>query len=369
MKRQISILAMMAIFVTSLLFSCKKDDDGLKGKFTADEAKVEIASASQDVQESMGAMMTNPSMESLMFLMQLLDMDFDDDEWKTSFKSTIVNDGQLSLMATNRLIRESLDLKLDDFDPEDGGVYTFNFSTDEFDLTNPNVTYLMLIYPANDAAYYSQTNNAELKVEDIEFVEIEYDDGWDVYTEELLTKIKVGQKIDNQTVMTCNYNATFNDDGLPLSMSFNMSMAPYSIVMSQSGSGVNYNSKLSFKEGNNVLVAYDLDFKYNSQMDDIVYFDGYFQLTPVKFQGDMNIAAMENCGDYDVNCMNNNIDIQLIQTDKNKIIGDIEFRLYTDPTYGDQWVEPVIVYADGTWEWLFVALGMDIDDWKSTLMR
>lgn len=368
MKKQISLLTVFALLFSFTFITCKKDDDAPKGKYTADEAKVELSSASQEVQTSMGEMMANPSMESLMFLMELLEMDFDDDDWKSSLKSAVANDQRPGLIAAKHYFVESL--KDDEIDPIEGGVYTFNFVTDEFDLTDPNVDYLMFLYPANQTAYMNQQNNAELKIEDLEIIEIEITDEWGTYTEEMLTSLKVTHKIDNQVVMSCTYSASFNVEALPTSITFNMTMAPYSFTMTYSGSGVNYTSTLSFKQGNDVLMSYDLAFVYNSDMDDINFVEGYYQVTPIKFQGEIDVAAMENCDEYDVDCANGNLDVQVIQSETNKLIGDLEFRLYTDPTYGDQWVEPVIVYADGSWEWLWVALGLDWeDDWKQLLLK
>lgn len=369
MKKQISLLTVFALLFSFTFITCKKDDDAPKGKYTADEAKVELSSASQEVQTSMGEMMANPSMESLTFLMQLLDMDFDDDDWKSSLKSAVANDQRSGVLAAKNFVIESL--KDDEIDPLEGGLYTFDFATDDFELTDPGVNYLMFIYPANQTAYMNQQNNAELKIEDLEIIEIEITDEWGTYTEELLTKVKVAHKIDNQVVMTCNFNAAYNAEAMPTSITFDMTMAPYSFTMTYSGSGVNYTSTLSFKQGNDVLMGYNLTFRYNSNMDDIDFVEGYYQITPIKFQGDIDVAAMENCDDYDVDCANSNLDVQVIQSETNKLIGDLEFRLYTDPTYGDQWVEPVIVYDDGSWEWLFVALGLDWDDddWKQLLLK
>jgi len=118
-------------------------------------------------------------------------------------------------------------------------------------------------------------------------------------------------------------------------------------------------------------MSYDLDLVYNSSLDSVNFIEGYYQVTPIKFQGEIDVAAMNNCNDLDYICTNANMDVQVIQTVENKLIGDLEFRLYTDPTYGDQWLEPVIVYDDGTWEWLFIALGIEFDDdgWKQLLLK
>jgi hypothetical protein len=363
MKKKIGILTVLAIFLSLTFITCKKD----KEEFSAEDAKVELRSANQEVQSNMGEIMVHPSAESMTFLMGLMDMD--DDEWKSSLKSTAIDEGRIKLMAVNKFIRESIELKLDEIDPEEGGEYTFNFNTDEFDLTDPDVDYLQLIYPANDLAYQNQQLNAELTLSDIEFVEIEYTDEWGTYYEDVLTSAIVTHKIDNQVVMTCDYQSTINDEGMPLSVSFNMDMSPYTFSLTQTGSGLNYTSTMMFKENNNELMSYDLDIKYTANQEDVDEISGNYQVTPIRFEGDINAAAMDNCQDTDIDCLNNNMDVEVIQTDENKIIGHLEFRMYYDADWDEEYPEMVIVYADGSWEYLFIVLGNDFGDFKFGMMR
>jgi hypothetical protein len=163
--------------------------------------------------------------------------------------------------------------------------------------------------------------------------------------------------------MTCSYRATLNNDGLPVSTTFNMTMAPYQMTLTQTGSGVNYTSTASLKMGNDVLMSYNMNVKYTAQQDDVDNVSGNFQITPVRFEGNIKAAAMGNCSENNINCMNSNLDVEVIQTEKNKIIGHIEFKIFED------YPEPVIVYSDGTWEWLYIALGLEFEEIKRGLMK
>lgn len=356
MKTRIGLFSVLLIFLSLTLVTCKKD----KEELSAEDAKIEIRSASQTVQASMNEMMATPAMISMIYLSELMNMEGD---WKSSASHI----EKYNLAVFNRIIRENL--KIDEIDPEEGGEYTYNFITGEFDPTDPSLTYLLLLFPADEEAMANEENNGSLKLEDMDFVEIEYTDEWGTYTESVLTKVKATLKIDNLTVMTCTYNATLNSEGLPVATTITYTMDPYQITLSQSGSGVNYTSTASLKNGGDVLLSYNLNIKYTANQDDIEKVNGNLQLTPLRFEGEINGSGMNTCGELDVDCMNDNLDVEVIQTEKNSIIGHLEFRLFYDDYWDESYAEPVIVYSDGTWEWLFEALGVELEGLKRGLLK
>jgi hypothetical protein len=362
MKNKIRLLTAFTIVLSLLFVTCKKDKD----EFSAEDAKVEIRSASQKIQANLSTMMTTPAMQSLDFLMGL--MDFEDD-WKSSLKSAAQDVETINLISINKLLRENLHLKIDEIDPEDGGEYTYNFTTEQFDLTDETISYLLIIFPADDIAYANEQNNGSLKLENLVIEEIEYTDEWDTYYEDVLTSVDATLTVDSQVAMTCSYRATLNNEGLPVSATFNMTMAPYQMTLTQTGSGVNYTSTASLKMGNDVLMSYNMNIKYTAQQDDVDNVSGNFQITPLRFEGNIKAAAMDNCSENDLNCMNNNLDVEVIHTEKNKIIGHLEFRMFYDSYWDEEYPELVIVYSDGTYEWLYVALGLEFEDLKRGLMK
>jgi hypothetical protein len=362
MNTKIKFFAALVVVFALLLVTCKKDKD----EFSADDAKVEIKSAGQEIQTNLNLMLVEPPMQSMMFLMQLLELE---DEWTSSLKSAAQKVESYNLSSFNKLIREHMQLKNDGIDPEDGGVYTFNFEYDEFELTNPNVNYLMFIFPADELAYANEQNNAELKLDNITIIEVEITDDWGTYYEDVLTSIDASFKIDGQEVMFCDYLAQLNEDALPVSASFNMTMPPYQMTLTHGGSGVNYTSNAEMKHNNDVLLKYNLVLNYTAQQDNIEKATGNFEINPIRFEGEMNPKALDNCDETDIECMNNNIDVEVIQASQNKIIGHIEFRLFYDEYWDEEYAEPVIVYSDGSWEWLFIALGFEFEDFKRGIMK
>jgi hypothetical protein len=362
MKNKIKLFAALTVVFSMLFVTCKKDKD----EFSAEDAKVELKAASQEIQTNLFDMMDTPAMQSLDFLMGLMPLEGD---WKSSLKSAAQDVETINLSSINKLLRENLQLKIDEIDPEDGGEYTYNFTTGEFDLTDESISYLLIIFPADDVAYANEQNNGSLKLENLVIEEIEFTDEWGTYYEEVLTSIDVTLTIDSQVAMTCSYRATLNNEGLPVSASFSMNMSPYQMTLTQTGSGVNYTSTASLKMGNDVLMSYNLTMKYTASQDDIAEVSGNFQVTPLRFEGNIDEATMNNCSETDIDCMNNSLDVELIHTKENKVIGNIEFRMYYDAYWDEEYAEPVVVYSDGSWEWLFVALGMEFDGLKRGLMK
>ncbi|MBE0663693.1 MAG: hypothetical protein IH597_14655 [Bacteroidales bacterium] len=356
MKTRISLFSVLLIFLSMSLITCKKD----KEELSAEDAKIEIRSASQTVQANMNEMMATPAMSSMIYLSELMNMEGD-------WKSSAINMEKYNLAVFNKIIRDNL--KDDEIDPEEGGEYTFNFITEEFDLTDPSLSDLVLLFPADEEAMANEEINGSLKLEDIEFVEIEYTDEWGTYTEQVLTKVKATLKIDNLTVMTCTYNATLNSEGLPVATSITYTMDPYQLTLTQTGSGVNYTSTASLKKDGDVLLSYNLTIKYTADQDDIEKLSGNFQLTPLRFEGEINGTGMNTCSELDVDCMNDHLDVEVIQTENNSIIGHIEFRLFYDTYWEESYPEPVIVYSDGTYEWLFEALGVELEGLKAGILK
>ncbi|MFW5793208.1 MAG: hypothetical protein ACOCWC_02910, partial [Bacteroidota bacterium] len=153
-------------------------------------------------------------------------------------------------------------------------------------------------------------------------------------------------------VFNMEYEASYDDDGIPTSMAVAINMPPYSLTMSQSISGSSYNTSLSFKYNEEVIISYNLTYIISSDNEEVVSVSGHYQITPLRLDGSINVQAMDLCGENDIDCINSNMSLTLIHTELNSVIGNIEVRLYNDVEYNETYPAPVIVYADETWEWL-----------------
>jgi hypothetical protein len=351
MKKSFKYLTMIMLALTMSFVGCKKDD-----KEKAEDAKVELQAATQEIFYNVALVMSTPQVESMMFLTQLMGLQID---LKSSIQKAVFEIDRYNVVTAKRYIyKRFLSNTRNEIDPLQGGVYTFNFQTGEFDLTNSEVTYLQINYPANQVAYGAEQNNASLRLDNFEYVEIEFEDDWGIYTEIMPIKADVVMTVDGQTVMTLAYNGAFTNDGMPTLVSLGMNMQPYQFDLSFSGSGVNYNSTMSFKQNNADVLKYNLNLTYTSSMDYLERATGFIEATPLRFDGSVNALAMESCGDNDINCMNNNMNVEVLQTAKDLYLGDLEFRMYLDEEWDEEYPELAIVYEDGSYQFLFEFLGV-----------
>jgi hypothetical protein len=302
------------------------------------------------------------------FMMQLMN----NEGWKSTVHSLIFNNGKTHLHAVKEAFRPA---SRSANEVGDYGVYEFNFDTDVFELVQSSTTMLKFIYPSDEAAYAAQQNNAEFVADNLQYLTIVYEETyWDewsqtwvteTYEEYLPTNAVVSLKVDTATLMSATYSASYTENGNPQSISANITAAPYSFSMSFSGSGTAYNTMLSFKENTTEMMGYDLDVNYTSDMSDVEKVTGYYVVAPLKIDGWMNYAAInnhmieieDNGGEYDLVFLNTQLSMQLIHTGLNAKIGDLQFKLYHDTEYDEYAPMLCVVYSDGTYEWLEDIMG------------
>jgi hypothetical protein len=95
-------------------------------------------------------------------------------------------------------------------------------------------------------------------------------------------------------------------------------------------------------------------------MEGVEKFSGNYTVSPLKVQGWINVAAIEdhmetvedNGGSYNLTYLNSQLDMELIHVALNAKIGDIEFRMFTNTEYNETYPVLAVVYSDGTYEWL-----------------
>lgn len=259
----------------------------------------------------------------------------------------------------------------------DFGVYAYNFGTGDFDLMEQSTTMLKFIFPSDETALANNQNNASLTVNNLTYQTIIYtEEMWDddsqtwyteTYEEMVPTNANVDFKISGTTFMTANYNASYTENGFPLATNADVTMAPYSFNMSLSGTGSNYTAIMSFKQNNAEMMGCNLAVIYSADMTDVEKVTGYYSLAPLKVEGWMNYAAInnymndidDNGGTYDLGFLNNQIAMQLMHTELNAKIGDLMFKMYTDIEYNETYPTLAIVYSDGTYEWFEDIMGSE----------
>ncbi len=352
------LLLLTGFFAISLV-SC--EDDGTES-LSADEARAELQAAGDEIMTHMGLMMATPPMESLSFFMMLMDMDFDFDMREAAARS-VESPHELTMPGIGRLPALGRGLAAQKGQPDETifyGVFRYNFNTGEFDQINQTeVDYLEFQFPASESAYDTRLINGILRIDNLLLAEVVIDDGFGVDTDVVPVRADVRLDVDNQTLMSLSYQLSLNPEGLPTAGSMTLDMPPYVMEMNFSGSGRNFNTTLDFRADGTPLMVSDLDIRYTAGLDDVERVSGYFQLSPLRFSGNILPLAQEECHYTDLDCMNNNMDIELLQAAKNKRIGKVEYRLYEDPHWGEAYPELAIVYADGSYDFFFEAFHLD----------
>ncbi len=365
----LKVLFFLALMVTFV--ACNKDKKK-ESELSAADAKVELRNATQKITNDMMLVMETPSMKSLSFLSGMMEIG----DMKKIVGDLMIQPGRRHLAEFKDLFRKDVsgnkkNLAIDGF-----GTYQFNFNIDDFELIQTSENMLKLIYPADEAAYANQQNNAELTISNIQMITIEYTetywDDWsgtwitETYEETIPTNANLDHKISGTTQMSGSYSASFTDAGRPTTMNAQLTMAPYQFQMSFTGSGTKYKSALSFKNNNVTLMGYDADITYASNMEDIEKVSGNYLVDPLKVQGFANAAAIDNHmiqgeenGNFDLGFLNSQIDLELIQVGLNAIIGKIEFKMFTDPYDNSKYPVLAVVYSDGSFEWLDSILELD----------
>lgn len=366
MKKSFLIYGMVILIATTCFVSCNLLDLGKSKPKTmaAADAKVEIRSANQSISDKMDAMLSEDGFSALNYLMTLMTTE------ENSFKiTTKIFKEPLTYTKALNIFRENDNLKSNKIYDDDSyyGIYEYNFETGLFDLVEESNSIIQYSYPANETALLNQNNNCVLKITNLEFTTIisyteEYNWNTGQYEdvpieEEVPVSAQVSMKVDGISSLTCDYNAAYTEDGLPTEVSFSLASDNYEISMSFSGNSTSYNTKLSQKLNKEEIMGYDIKVTYTADMETVQKVEGYYLVSPLKFEGDIDVAAIETYSDNleyesetDIDYLNSLINIQVIQVDLNGIIGHLEYKMYDD-TY-ETYVGMAIVYDDGTYDWL-----------------
>ncbi|MDA3879704.1 MAG: hypothetical protein PF436_04885 [Prolixibacteraceae bacterium] len=368
-KKIIWNLSLIVLIVALSMASCEFISNNIGGDKTlpADEAKVEIRSANQEIIETRDAMFDSNGMGSLLYLLELMG----GDDFKSAKIEKPFYNRQFTYSMFLNYFRGENALKSATIDEDDGyyGIMEYNYYSGSFDLVQEHSSMLQFNYPADDVAYTNQDNNAQLTISNLQFTEVvSYEEYWDYSsesyvieetTEEVPIRAEVSLNVDGVEQLSADYTASYTSDGLPLSMSAGMDADDYVFSVSYSGSNTNYSTKMSQKQGNDELMGYDLKVTYTSDKEEVQKIDGYYLMAPLKFDGWINVYNVENyegtddeVTDEDLVYINSQMNIDVIHVDEKAKIGKLQYELYYDSDWEEYYPTLAIVYDDGTSEWL-----------------
>lgn len=333
----------------------------------AKEAKVELRSANQTISGNMEDMLKAPGFSELYYLMVVMN-----GNEKSSIVLSDFYSQNITYSKVLNLFRGKHGLKSMNLNQEEGmyGIFEYDFSMGTFDIVEESSSVLQFSYPADEVAMSNNKNNAVLKIWDLKFDVIQsYTEEYNYQTgkyeeveteEEVPISAQATLTVDGSKEMSAEYTAAYSSNGLPTKMEMELKSGDYSFKISFSGSSTKYKVKGSHKMGSELLMGYEADVEYTSDMETVKTIDGYYQITPLKFEGKINsneietylIDCVENEIDPDLDYLNSQISVEVIQTEENALIGHLEFFMYTDDEYGYEEPMLAIVYEDGTYDWM-----------------
>ena len=361
--------SMKILIWTILLWSItacdlSKSDD----LFTAEEAKAELRTAGQQIRENIDEMRGSKAMKTLHYLMTLQSAG---DTTGLNPKPDNRDSNRFCLTAFYIKVFEHVGLS-EQITSEDNqqGVYRYNFNTGGFDVVDIGGSYLRYIFPADEMAMENRMHNAAFTIENLMFKTVAYLDEQDLITENLLTRATTDLVVNNQTIATFSHEATFSTSGLPLSTDMKLDMLPYQFRLVLSGSGRDYNSTMSLTKNDHPLLNYQLNMRYNTELDDADRYAGQIQMVPLRFEGGINMLRIRSCEHPQaLECMNPYLDVQVRQTTYNKKLGDMAYGLQYNPGANKQDTTLVIVYEDGSSEPLSILFDDDQTDMSHLFTR
>lgn len=339
---------------------------------TTDEAKVEIRSANQELISMKESMTESPGISSLMYLSDLMGLNEDVDMKSAHFNQRMFKQ-RITYSSVYNLFRKQYALKSAPIDDEDDmmlGVLEYNFETQSFDLIEDSEDMLQIYYPADDMAMAGQSNNAILTISDYQYTEVrsteeEYDYMSGEYvevetTETVPVKAKISLSIDNAEKVSGDYQASYNADGLPLSLSSNLESPEYVIKLDYKSKGSGYEASGSMKENGEIVMEFEDLVVYNSDKTSASTIEGYLQSGPLKFNGTINAENIdtytqstdESGAEPDLDYMNQQIAVDVLLVDGSSKIGHLAYFMKYDSSYDSSSPELAIVYEDGTYDWL-----------------
>ncbi len=323
---------------------------GTEDFLPSEEARIEVRAANKKITSSMEGVKNTPSIKALSYLIELLEAD-------PSVKRTTTHDSvSLShnyFLPIHTFAKEGL---LQTFSQkiiaEKRGLFRFNFLTGTFDHIDIDVNYLRYLFPSNNTDRDSLKITAAFTINDVEYVEREVAGDHDPVIKQLISNFHAALFLNKQTQLIYHYQSTYNDSGIPTYVDINMNMNPYHYRMSLTGSDQHYYSNTSMVMNNHSLMSYAVNIRRATDSDEVEKVSGSFRLSPLEWEGSVYRGKMKACEENDLSCINKNLNMVLMHTGLNKVIGTLAVRLYYDSISNREYQELHLLFEDGSMELL-----------------
>ncbi|WP_424962176.1 hypothetical protein [Ekhidna sp.] len=218
------------------------------------------------------------------------------------------------------------------------GLYEWNPAIQEFDEEASE--YFIVKFPTEG----SETNNAELKISDLQFVTITETHGGFVDEYEVPSVIVGYLKVDDVTYIELDFNVNWSSEGMPEEADVSLFVKPFTFTIKFDDTFATSASLLSsIYIDEELIIGIDLDVQFeDNTKEEPVYFEGSISYRTMKIAGNVDIREIEEEGDP-----NDYINLALYNNDSK--LGDIVFVLEeVDGGYEDY--VAYVEYSDGSKE-------------------
>lgn len=329
-------LLVALIFGLFVLSGCQNDDDK-NADLTTEEASAAINSAANELSDDIISIVESEGLNALMDLTLLLDGSqviggrVNERAWTKERVDLIIQyfvNGPAA-RTNNEGVTSFEDIK---------GLYEWNPELQDFDKEASE--FFIVKFPTAE----SETNNAELKISDLQLVTVT-DEEDDFVSEYEIPSVIIGYlKVDGETLVELNFEVDWSSTGDPEKADISLFISPFTFDLNFDDTFAKSASILASVSINNELIAgIDLDVEFETtDKESPVLLEGYVQYRGVKVQGNIDMTEIPedaNPNDY----------INLALYSNESKVGDIVFVLEEDDSGFDDYVA-YVQYSDGTQE-------------------
>lgn len=335
-----NLLALL-LFATILVTSCGPDDgtETPEVELTSEEASARIVTTGNLASDDVITMVESEGLDALTAFAELF-ADFDQFSERAEQKSWVK--AKFQIISQYFVEGPTSRISEDEFVFDDiKGVYNWNPEIEDFDRVEDS-EFFIVNFPSEG----SETNNAELKITDLQFITITTIDEYDgyEYNDEYPTVIDATLKVDGETYISISGSASYSSEGFPEEATVELLVSPFtfSLDFDDTNDLKSSGSASLSKDGETLMaVSGSLDFG-SADKEEPTFIDGIVQYRDIKLSGTIDVEG------YDENAYDENGEM-IEGFDGNEYI-DLEV-LVDDVKVGDISIEEdilYIVYLDGT---------------------
>lgn len=260
MKKRSFIIAFAA---ATIFASCgDKKTEETYSNLTVEQHKEKFVESGIEVVNEMEEMSDMPALHAASDLLVLLDEESAAAQALThSIKATKLLSGEKSGLSLKATSEEVIGF-MEDYNKEKG-VYTYNFTTGEFDKTAGND--YVIKFPIGT----STTNNGEFAFTGLKYITQEYVDIDNIAVEQP-TAFAMTLKNSTTSLMAYTFSATYNSDGFPTNLTEQLTMGNYVIYTKFTYSSSTITAEQSFKHNSKNILSCSFSTSGNFSYDNIV---------------------------------------------------------------------------------------------------